>query len=175
MDEARRAVLRGDRRAIPGAVRASCGLGTTGEDVDALLEALALLADGAPAPVPYEQDSVTGDYWPVGEARGPGRFGAPGRSRVRTRVRRPAARATRLVVGGVLCTGVPLLAACSSTPAGSAGTRTVAWVATDASVTLPGTTVTALDTITRGSARGSAWAASPRRWPTPRTTPGCSW
>ena len=36
----RQAVLRGDRRAIPGAVRASCGLGTSGEDVDALLTAV---------------------------------------------------------------------------------------------------------------------------------------
>ena len=37
---AREAVRRGDRSAIPGAVRASCGLGTTADDVDALLDAL---------------------------------------------------------------------------------------------------------------------------------------
>jgi selenocysteine lyase/cysteine desulfurase len=68
--DARAAVLRGDRGAIPGAVRASCGLGTSGEDVDALLRAVrAIVADG-PAPVPYEQDPVTGDFWPLGQARG---------------------------------------------------------------------------------------------------------
>ncbi|MGO8860855.1 MAG: aminotransferase class V-fold PLP-dependent enzyme [Acidimicrobiales bacterium] len=68
--EARAAVLRGDRSVIPGAVRASCGLGTSGEDVEALLAAVRSLADGDPAPVAYEQDHVTGDFWPSGEARG---------------------------------------------------------------------------------------------------------
>jgi selenocysteine lyase/cysteine desulfurase len=68
--DARAAVLRGDRSAIPGAVRASCGLGTSGEDVDALLAALAAIAGGGPPPVPYEQDDVTGDFWPRGQARG---------------------------------------------------------------------------------------------------------
>ena len=43
VDRARAAVQRGDRSAIPGAVRASCGLGTTGEDVDTLLDALRAL------------------------------------------------------------------------------------------------------------------------------------
>ncbi len=68
--EAREAVRRGDRSGIPGAVRASCGLGTSGEDVDALLDALHALAGGLPAPVPYVQDSVTGDFWPEGETSG---------------------------------------------------------------------------------------------------------
>jgi len=68
--EARAAVQRGDRSGIPGAVRASCGLGTSSEDVEALLSALGALAAGIPAPVPYEQDAVTGDYWPQGEAQG---------------------------------------------------------------------------------------------------------
>jgi selenocysteine lyase/cysteine desulfurase len=68
--EARAAVERGDRRDIPGAVRASCGLGTSGEDVDSLLTALRALTDGAPAPVTYVQDAVTGDYWPEGQALG---------------------------------------------------------------------------------------------------------
>jgi selenocysteine lyase/cysteine desulfurase len=68
--EARAAVLRGDRSGIPGAVRASCGLGTSSEDVDALLDALRALASGTPAPVTYEQDRVTGDYWPEGDAPG---------------------------------------------------------------------------------------------------------
>ena len=64
------AVRRGDRSGIPGAVRASCGLGTSGDDVAALLDALGALAGGLPAPVPYEQDPVTGDFWPAGEASG---------------------------------------------------------------------------------------------------------
>ena len=68
--EARAAVRRGERSAIPGAVRASCGLGTSGEDVDALLEAVHALAAGDPAPVPYVQDAVTGDFWPEGDATG---------------------------------------------------------------------------------------------------------
>jgi selenocysteine lyase/cysteine desulfurase len=68
--EARAAVHRGDRSGIPGAIRASCGLGTSGEDVDALLDALRALASGTPAPVSYVQDRVTGDYWPEGDAPG---------------------------------------------------------------------------------------------------------
>ena len=72
--DARAAVQRGDRRAIPGAVRASCGLGTAGEDVEVLLGALRTLAKGAPAPVPYVQDETTGDFWPEGQS-----FGAEGR------------------------------------------------------------------------------------------------
>ena len=51
-------------------MRASCGLGTSGEDVDALLAAVHTLAEGAPAPVPYVQDEVTGDFWPEGQASG---------------------------------------------------------------------------------------------------------
>ncbi len=70
VDQAREAVRRGDRSAIPGAVRASCGLGTMAQDVDALLEALGALADGLPAPVTYVQDNVTGDFWPEGDAPG---------------------------------------------------------------------------------------------------------
>ena len=67
---ARAAVRRGERGAIPGAVRAGCGLGTTANDVEALLDALRLLAAGEPAPVPYVQDDVTGDFWPEGDAGG---------------------------------------------------------------------------------------------------------
>ena len=40
------------------------------ECVDALLEALGALVGGAPAPVPYAQDPVTGDFWPQGGAAG---------------------------------------------------------------------------------------------------------
>jgi selenocysteine lyase/cysteine desulfurase len=61
---ARRQLLEGDRRSIPGAVRASCGLGTTLADVEALLAAVAELASGAPAPVPYLQDRRSGDFFP---------------------------------------------------------------------------------------------------------------
>jgi selenocysteine lyase/cysteine desulfurase len=68
--QARAAVQRGDRSGIPGAVRASCGLGTSSDDVEALLDALAALASGLPAPVDYVQDRVTGDYWPAGESPG---------------------------------------------------------------------------------------------------------
>jgi selenocysteine lyase/cysteine desulfurase len=68
--EARVAVLRGDRRNIPGAIRASCGIGTSDTDVDVLLGAVAALAAGEPAPVPYIQDPVTGDFWPEAELVG---------------------------------------------------------------------------------------------------------
>lgn len=68
--EARRQVRAGDRRSIPGAVRASCGLGTGEEDVAALLSAVAELAGGAPPPVPYVQDPVSGDYFPDGDDPG---------------------------------------------------------------------------------------------------------
>jgi len=58
------AVRRGDRREIPGAVRASAGLSTTGDEIDRFLAALAAIAAGDPAPVTYRQDPNTGDYWP---------------------------------------------------------------------------------------------------------------
>jgi selenocysteine lyase/cysteine desulfurase len=63
-------VLRGDHRNVPGAVRASAGLGTSGADVDALVHAVAELAGGRPPPVAYEQDPSTGDYFPVTDQRG---------------------------------------------------------------------------------------------------------
>jgi selenocysteine lyase/cysteine desulfurase len=56
------AVRRGDRRAMPGAVRASAGLSTTLEDIDRLVDAVADIASGKPAPVGYQQDASTGDY-----------------------------------------------------------------------------------------------------------------
>jgi selenocysteine lyase/cysteine desulfurase len=58
------AVRRGDRRLIPGAVRASAGLSTTAADVERLVDAVARIAGGEPPPVPYDQDMHTGDYWP---------------------------------------------------------------------------------------------------------------
>ena len=70
VDAYRREVLQGDHRAIPGAVRASAGLGTSGDDIEALLSAVADLAGGAPTPVPYEQDTATGDFFPVTDEPG---------------------------------------------------------------------------------------------------------
>jgi len=60
----RAAVQRGDRREVPGAVRASAGINTTGADVDRLLDAVATVAQARALPVGYEQDTHTGDYWP---------------------------------------------------------------------------------------------------------------
>jgi selenocysteine lyase/cysteine desulfurase len=66
VDAYRRRVLRKDHSAVPGAVRASCGISTTTEDVDALLAAVSELAHSRShdAPVEYVQDVETGDYWP---------------------------------------------------------------------------------------------------------------
>ena len=61
-------VLRGDRRTIPGAVRASAGLSTTEAEIDRFLDAVAVIAAGDPPPVDYVQDETTGDFWPEGEA-----------------------------------------------------------------------------------------------------------
>lgn len=64
--EYRSAVLAGDRRRIPGAVRASAGISTTVADVERLLAAVREIASGAPAPIEYEQDPHSGDYHPLG-------------------------------------------------------------------------------------------------------------
>jgi selenocysteine lyase/cysteine desulfurase len=61
----RDAVLGGDRRTIPGAVRASAGLSTAPADVDRLTAAVRVIASDAPAPLAYEQEPTSGDYWPV--------------------------------------------------------------------------------------------------------------
>lgn len=58
-------IVVGDRRNIPGAVRASCSISTTPADVDRFLAAVTDLAAGTPEPVPYELDPATGDYSPV--------------------------------------------------------------------------------------------------------------
>ena len=63
-------VLRGEHRRVPGAVRASAGLGTSGRDVESLVAAVAELAGGAPPRVPYEQDPATGDFFPVTDLPG---------------------------------------------------------------------------------------------------------
>lgn len=66
----RNEVLHGDHRRVPGAVRASAGLGTSGGDIDALLAGVAELATGAAPPVHYEQDPSTGDYFPITDRPG---------------------------------------------------------------------------------------------------------
>ena len=66
----RAAVLRRDRRNVPGAVRASAGASTSLADVDALLGAVAQIAGGEPSAFAYRQDPSTGDFWPEGEAPG---------------------------------------------------------------------------------------------------------
>ena len=66
----RGAVLRGDKRDIPGAVRASAGLSTSVDDVDRLVAAVTRIAAGQPAPVAYDQDPHTGDFWPRGDRPG---------------------------------------------------------------------------------------------------------
>lgn len=58
-------VRRGDRRTMPGAVRASCGINTSEHDVEILLDAVTQIADGREMPVAYDQDPGTGDYFPV--------------------------------------------------------------------------------------------------------------
>lgn len=60
----RHAVLRSDRREIPGAVRASAGLSTSVTDIERLVSALGDIAAGGPPAVPYLQDPQTGDFWP---------------------------------------------------------------------------------------------------------------
>jgi selenocysteine lyase/cysteine desulfurase len=62
----REQIRRGDRRSIPGAVRASAGLDTRAEDIDRLLAAITEIAAGQPAPLHYDQDPGTGDYTPQG-------------------------------------------------------------------------------------------------------------
>ncbi|MGI8686614.1 MAG: aminotransferase class V-fold PLP-dependent enzyme [Acidimicrobiales bacterium] len=66
----RDAVLAGDRREIPGAVRASAGLSTSVDDIDRLVAAVASIAADPAPPVPYEQDPATGDFWPMVDVPG---------------------------------------------------------------------------------------------------------
>jgi selenocysteine lyase/cysteine desulfurase len=54
------------RHSLPGAVRASACISTTIEDIDRLLDAVAVIASGGPTPADYVQDPLTGDWWPEG-------------------------------------------------------------------------------------------------------------
>ncbi len=56
-----------DKRRVPGAVRASGGIFTSLADVDRLVAAVTEIVHGGAAPVEYEQDPATGDYWPAGD------------------------------------------------------------------------------------------------------------
>jgi selenocysteine lyase/cysteine desulfurase len=62
-------VRRGDRSAMPGAIRASAGINTTGQDVTRLLAAVARIASSPPS-IDYRQDPGTGDYYPCGNLPG---------------------------------------------------------------------------------------------------------
>ena len=77
----RQAVLAGDHSTMPGAVRASCGISSSAADVDALIEAVSAIADSAGqasgSKIVYEQDSRTGDFWPMSDAPGWGREERP--------------------------------------------------------------------------------------------------
>ena len=64
----RDALRRGERAAVPGAVRASFSIATTLADVDAFCDALASLVHDGPA-LAYEQDAATGDFLPRGDGR----------------------------------------------------------------------------------------------------------
>jgi selenocysteine lyase/cysteine desulfurase len=74
VDAYRRQVQKGDHRSMPGAVRASCGISSTAQDIDALVAALTQIADDGASrrslPVDYVQDPRTGDFWPVTDAPG---------------------------------------------------------------------------------------------------------
>lgn len=70
-DEAERVraqLRRGEHHQIPGAVRASFGLGTTEEDIDRFADALTELATKGPR-LDYVEDPSTGDFTPAGDDR----------------------------------------------------------------------------------------------------------
>jgi selenocysteine lyase/cysteine desulfurase len=60
---------RGERREIPGAVRASFGLGTTHADIERLTAALRSIITDGPR-LEYTQEAETGDFIPVNDQRG---------------------------------------------------------------------------------------------------------
>jgi hypothetical protein len=63
-------VLAGDRRQIPGAVRASASIATTTDEIDRFLAAVADVAAHPDPPIAYDQDRSTGDYWPRTDTAG---------------------------------------------------------------------------------------------------------
>jgi selenocysteine lyase/cysteine desulfurase len=67
-DSVRSSLRRGERAGIPGAVRASFGIGTSERDIDAFVAALAELLERGPR-LEYRQDEHTGDFLPMRDAR----------------------------------------------------------------------------------------------------------
>jgi selenocysteine lyase/cysteine desulfurase len=67
-EEVRSELQRGEHAHVPGAVRASFGLGTTAADVDILCDALAELVERGPR-LDYVQDHATGDFQPTTDRR----------------------------------------------------------------------------------------------------------
>ena len=59
-------VRRGDHMHLPGATRASASIATTDAAIDQLLDAVRHIATEEPAPIAYEQDPTTGDFYPSG-------------------------------------------------------------------------------------------------------------
>ncbi len=66
----RDAVRKGDRRRMPGAVRASATIATTDTDIDRLIGAVAAIATDTTPSFTYQQDEHTGDFWPENTAPG---------------------------------------------------------------------------------------------------------
>jgi selenocysteine lyase/cysteine desulfurase len=67
-DSVRSSLRRGERAGIPGAVRASFGIGTTTRDIDAFVAALGELVTSGPR-LEYRQHDHTGDFLPVRDLR----------------------------------------------------------------------------------------------------------
>ena len=67
-DEVRSALRKGEHAHVPGAVRASFGVGTTRDDIGALCDALTELVERGPR-LDYVQDHTTGDFLPLGDTR----------------------------------------------------------------------------------------------------------
>ena len=59
-------VRRGDHTHLPGATRASASIATNDAEIDRFLDAVHHIANGEPAPIAYEQDPTTGDFYPSG-------------------------------------------------------------------------------------------------------------
>jgi len=71
VDHYREAVRRGDRRQMPGGIRASAGISTTVDDVERFLDAVrAIVASPDAGLAHFEQDPTSGDFWPSTVAAG---------------------------------------------------------------------------------------------------------
>ena len=101
-----RTCRRGDRHAMPGAVRASCGINTTDDDIRALLDAVALIAAGLEPPFAYFQESRDGRLRSRAGLRMAGRRSIP-RGLVLTGVR-ATRRAMVSLLPGPICRRAPL-------------------------------------------------------------------